>query len=77
MPQPILTDNQLLWQVAPDECFDGIGVDYPPINADGSCSTGKPKANQSYIWSLVEAERPAMVRHDGHNTAWVLNGVRG
>ena len=53
--QPILTDNELLWQVAPDECFNGIGVDYPPINPDGTCSQGQPKANESYIWSLAEA----------------------
>ena len=53
--QPILTDNQLLWQVAPDECFNGIGVDYPPINPDGTCSLGQPKATQSYIWGLTEA----------------------
>ncbi|MFO1506907.1 MAG: hypothetical protein U1F23_07480 [Lysobacterales bacterium] len=55
VPQPILTINQLLWQVAPDECFDGLGVDYPPINPDGTCLVGQPKANQSYIWSLTEA----------------------
>ena len=52
--QPILTDNQLLWQVAPDECFNGIGVDYPAMNPDGTCSVGQPKANQSYIWGLTE-----------------------
>src|SRR5690348_15913969 len=56
VPQPILTGNQLLWQVAPDECFKGVGVDYPPINPDGTCTTGQPKANQAYIWSLVEAK---------------------
>src|SRR6185437_14250400 len=52
--QPILTDNTLLWQVAPDECFNGIGVDYPPMNPDGTCPVGQPKANQSYIWGLTE-----------------------
>ena len=52
--QPILTDNELLWQVAPDECFNGIGVDYPAINPDGTCSVGQPKANQSYPWGLTE-----------------------
>ena len=52
--QPILTDNTLLWQVAPDECFNGIGVDYPAMNPDGTCSVGQPKANQSYIWGLTE-----------------------
>ncbi|MBS0430836.1 MAG: hypothetical protein JSS21_00300, partial [Proteobacteria bacterium] len=53
--QPILTDNELLWQVAPDECFNGIGVDYPALNPDGTCSVGQPKANQSYPWGLTEA----------------------
>jgi len=75
VPQPILTDNQLLWQVAPDECFNGIGVDYPPINPDGTCSQGQPKANQSYIWSLVEAKGRLWFGTMA-NTACVLNGVR-
>jgi len=73
--QPILTHNQLLWQVAPDECFNGVGVDYPPINPDGSCSTGQPKANQSYIWSLVEANGRLWFGTMA-NTACVLNGTR-
>lgn len=38
-----------------DECFDGIGVDYPPRNPDGSCSAGVPKANQAYVWGLTQA----------------------
>ena len=75
VPQPILTDNQLLWQVAPDECFNGVGTDYPPINPDGTCSTGQPKANQSYIWSLVEAKGRLWFGTMA-NTACVLNGVR-
>lgn len=73
--QPILTDNQLLWQVAPDECFNGIGVDYPPINADGTCSQGQPKANQSYIWSLAETNGRLWFGTMA-NTACVLNGTR-
>ena len=75
VPQPILTNNQLLWQVAPDECFNGVGVDYPPINPDGTCTTGQPKANQSYIWSLVEANGRLWLGTMA-NTACVLNGVR-
>jgi hypothetical protein len=75
VPQPILTDNRLLWQVAPDECFNGIGVDYPPIDADGTCSQGQPKANQSYIWSLVEANGRLWFGTMA-NTACVLNGTR-
>ncbi len=73
--QPILTDNELLWQVAPDECFNGIGVDYPPINPDGTCSVGQPKANQSYIWSLTEANGKLWFGTMA-NTACVLNGTR-
>src|SRR5690348_2204082 len=73
--QPILTDNELLWQVAPDECFNGIGVDYPPINPDGTCSLGQPKANQSYIWSLTEANGKLWFGTMA-NTACVLNGTR-
>ena len=53
-PQPELTNIQLLAQAPADECFDGIGVDYPPINPDGTCSQGQPKANQAYIWGLTE-----------------------
>jgi hypothetical protein len=38
-----------------DECYDGISVDYPPFNPDGSCSAGIPKANQGYVWGLAQA----------------------
>src|SRR5690242_158391 len=54
VPQPILTSNQLLAAAVPDECFDGIGIDYPPLNADGTCSVGQPKINESRIWALTE-----------------------
>ena len=53
-PQPELTNIQLLAQAPADECFNGIGVDYPPINPDGTCTQGQPKANQAYIWGLTE-----------------------
>lgn len=54
VPDPVLTDNTLLASAVPDECFNGVGVDYPPINSDGTCSTGKPKINESRIWGLTE-----------------------
>ena len=38
-----------------DECFNGIGVDYPPINPDGSCNVGTPKKNLAYVWGLTQA----------------------
>lgn len=40
---------------AADECFDGVGVDYPPLNPDGSCPQGVPKKNQAYVWGLTQA----------------------
>jgi hypothetical protein len=45
--------NQLLARAAPDECFDGIGNPYPPINQDGTCPQGQPKRNEAYIWGLT------------------------
>ncbi|MGH8213718.1 MAG: hypothetical protein ACREPP_10880 [Rhodanobacteraceae bacterium] len=54
VPQPILTSNQMLAAAVPDECFNGIGIDYPPINADGTCPVGQPKINESRIWALTE-----------------------
>lgn len=53
-PAPILTSNQLLAKAVPDECFNGIGVDYPPMNADGTCPEGIPKTNESRIWGMTE-----------------------
>jgi hypothetical protein len=47
--------RERLAKTKPDECFAGIGVDYPPLNADGSCSAGTPKANQAYVWGLTQA----------------------
>jgi hypothetical protein len=44
-----------LAKAKPDECFAGIGIDYPPLNPDGTCSTGQPKVNQAYVWGLAQA----------------------
>jgi hypothetical protein len=52
--QPIYTDT-LLAKGKADECFDGIGVDYPPINTDGTCDVGTPKKNLAYVWGLTQA----------------------
>jgi hypothetical protein len=38
-----------------DECFNGVGVDYPLLNADGSCSVGVSKHNLGYVWGLTQA----------------------
>lgn len=54
IPAPILTSNELLGQAAANECFNGIGIDYPPMNPDGTCPEGVPKTNESYIWGLTE-----------------------
>jgi hypothetical protein len=55
LPTPITlptTDGTLLEKAAPDECFDGIGVNYP---AGPPCNTGKPKVNEAYIWGMAKA----------------------
>jgi len=47
--------KERLAKAAADECFDGIGIDYPPINADGTCAIGVAKKNQAYVWGLAQA----------------------
>jgi len=54
VPNPILRSNELLAEAQPDDCFNGIGVDYPPMNPDGTCDVGQPKTNESYIWGMTE-----------------------
>jgi hypothetical protein len=54
VPDPILTSNELLGEAKADECFIDVGVDYPPINPDGTCPEGIPKTNESYIWGLTQ-----------------------
>lgn len=51
---PVYADS-LQSKAAADECFNGIGVDYPPINPDGSCDLGIPKHNLAYVWGLTQA----------------------
>ncbi|MFT3896641.1 MAG: hypothetical protein QM719_02940 [Thermomonas sp.] len=75
-PQPILTSNQLLAQAAPDECFNGIGVDYPAINPDGTCTQGEPKYNESYIWGLTE-QGGKLWFGTMANAACILDGMAG
>jgi hypothetical protein len=74
VPQPVMTENQLLAQAIPDECFNGLGEDYPPINPDGSCTQGQPKANQSYIWGLTE-ESGKLWFGTLANAACILDGL--
>lgn len=50
-----LYGEQLLESTPPDECYFGIGVDYPPINPDGTCDSGIPKRNRSHIWGMTQA----------------------
>lgn len=42
----------LLAKATPDECYDGIGIAYPP---GPPCSQGVPKVNQAYVWGLTKA----------------------
>ncbi|MEV4725124.1 hypothetical protein [Micromonospora humida] len=45
---------RLLAKAAADECFAGIGIDYPP---GPPCAEGQPKVNQSYVWGLAQVGR--------------------
>ena len=54
-PEAPVYARERLAKAKPDECFAGIGVDYPPLNLDGTCSLGQPKVNQSYIWGMARA----------------------
>jgi hypothetical protein len=59
------TANTLLAEARPDECFAGIGVDYPaPLSLDPfTCPNvgdpnnplyALPKTNQTYVWGLTQ-----------------------
>jgi hypothetical protein len=53
--KPIL-QNRLLAKAQADECFDGIGNPYPPIeivNGEPFCAQGVEKVNQGYVWGLT------------------------
>jgi hypothetical protein len=61
-PAPKLS-SELLAKAPIDECFDGNyprndpgnwqGSTNPPLNPDGTCNVGQPKANESYVWGLA------------------------
>ena len=38
-----------------DECFNGVGKPLTYPDADGTCATGIPKVNESYVWGLTKA----------------------
>lgn len=52
--QPVYARDRLAKAKA-DECFAGIGVDYPPLAPDGTCNSGQPKVNLAYVWGLTQA----------------------
>ncbi|BCJ68030.1 hypothetical protein [Polymorphospora rubra] len=43
---------ELLAKAQVDECFDGIGMAYPP---GPPCASGQAKVNQSYLWGITRA----------------------
>ena len=43
-------DLALLAKAKPDECFNGIGMPYPP---GPPCAEGQAKVNQAYVWGLT------------------------
>lgn len=55
--------HTVLAKAAPDECFAGVGIDYPP---GPPCRRGVPKVNQSYVWGLAK---------DGDHRLWFGTGA--
>ncbi len=60
--QAVITTNNLLAEATPDECFAGVGVDYPNGIAGFNPNSGPPcpegsrdKTNQTYVWGLTRA----------------------
>ncbi len=77
LPSPIelpTTDGTLLEKAAPDECFDGVGVDYP---AGPPCNTGKAKVNQAYIWGMAKSGDDIWLGTMANTHCLVLGGFLG
>ncbi|MEE8171040.1 MAG: hypothetical protein V3T70_10875 [Phycisphaerae bacterium] len=56
--QPIL-DVELLAKAQPDECFVGVGNPnnvYPWDPQTDTCSNGRLKVNESYLWGMTKAD---------------------
>ena len=62
---------QLLAKAEPDECFNGVGVAYPP---GPPCATGQPKVNQAYVWGLTRVGRDVWFG-TGANTYCLTSGA--
>ena len=64
--------NTLLAKAQPDECFDGVGVNYP---AGPPCTgTSVPKTNQGYVWGLASA-KDSLWFGTGANVLCLVNGT--
>ena len=62
------TSNTLLAKALPDECFAGVGVNYPaPLSlVPFTCPANSvPKTNQTYVWGLTR----------NGNSLWVGTGA--
>lgn len=56
----------LLAKAAPDECFNGVGAEYLPLNPNSptyeedvqNCMDAgyQPKVNQAYVWGLANTD---------------------
>ena len=63
--------NTMLAKAQPDECFAGIGVDYP---AGPPCASGVPKTNEGYIWGLAQS-KDSLWFGTGANVQCLVNGT--
>ena len=63
--------NTLIAKAQPDECFAGVGIDYP---AGPPCVTGVPKTNEGYVWGLAQSNN-SLWFGTGANVQCLVNGT--
>lgn len=67
----------LLDKAVADECYDGIGIDYPAFDRHNlTCPTlGVPKANQGYVWGQDITDDGRIVYGTGANIQCLVAGA--
>ena len=67
--------SNVLAKAQPDECFAGIGIDYPEFVSAGLCPEGSiPKTNQAYVWGMASTSNSVWYG-TGSNTLCLVEGA--
>jgi len=56
IPEPIL-QKELVAKAKPDECFNGIGKPYRPMESNDCSSEEQPKVNAAYVWGMTQTNK--------------------